>query len=421
MPTYENEEQGITREELEKIRKSHRCTVCGGWLNMFLDNDPNSDKHGLAFVACADWPRTHHDGIAKEYQEPRPLNIPAWREKMEKEHGKQTATALEKYHPSEGQLTQAAAMHILKLVYPHAPEDEIIRCAILCRDFGLHPLKKEVYLIPFKNKKTGKDEYATVVGIAADRKMAADRKGAYSFLDNSPRAATPEEITKQFGKDSEEAEKNLISICMVKGESGNQALGFGLWPKDSEPYGTEKGNTKRNMANIRSERQAVSRLPGKPLPPVQVIDEAYAELPDNVDTKTGEIIEGTATEVTEPEPGGRQEPEPEKPQEPEPQLGKLPDLLNECPEHGDKWRLNRFSKRYHAMPDGTSFCNFNNQIKPYATQAAKQAGMSDAALKEWLANNYEGKSWSKLTEEEQVGVITRLSAGEEPIQADPKF
>ena len=47
------------------------------------------------------------------------------------------------------------------------------------------------------------------------------------------------------------------------------------------------------MANIRSERQAMDRLPGKPLPRYEVIDAAYAEVPEGgkVNLTTGEIKE----------------------------------------------------------------------------------------------------------------------------------
>ncbi len=193
---------------------------------------------------------------------------------MERDYGAETSTALAKL-PMSGALTQPQAEHILSLVYPNVPRDEVIRCAILCRDFGLHPLMKEVYIIGFKNKNNGLD-YATVIGITANRKMAADRKGAFSFLDDSPRAASPAEVTKQYGENSEEAKQNIISICKLKGEHNNLATGFGLYPKSKNPYGTDKGNTPRNMANIRAERQALDRLPGgmMPLRGFDVVDEA---------------------------------------------------------------------------------------------------------------------------------------------------
>lgn len=300
MPIYENETR--TREDLEKLRKANVCQVCGEWLNMFLDRES-----GLAFVACHDWLRTHHEGIMREaspFQQKglESLTIKARREIMEERLGKGTTTALEARRlPTSGALTQPQAMHILKLVYPNVPEDEIIRCAILCRDFGLHPLMKEVYIIGFTSKKTGKKTYSTVIGIGATRKMSSN-KGTYSYLDDTPRAAVHQEIVKQYGEDSEEERDNLVSICKLKGDKDNEAIGFGLWPKDSEPYGVEKGNTKRNMANIRSERQAHDRLSGTSLPRgVEVIDEAYvdAETIGKVDRATDEITEGEFKEVAE--------------------------------------------------------------------------------------------------------------------------
>lgn len=297
MPLIFEDEQH-TIDDLEKLRRTHKCKDCGAALNIYLD--PASGK---AFLACWDYLRTHHEGgierEASRYEKEglSSLNIPTRREIMEKEYGKETTTALEKARvPTTGALTQSQAMHILRLVYPEVPDDQIIRTAILCRDFGLHPLMKEVYILGFKNTKTGKTDYSTVIGIEASRKMAADRKGAYSFLDGTPRAATPEEIIQQYGKNSEEERDNLISICKLKGEKGNEATGFGLWPKGKEPYGIDKGNTKRNMANIRSERPAYSRLPGGVLPPIEVIDEAYIEIPE-----VGKVIESTG-EIIEPEP-----------------------------------------------------------------------------------------------------------------------
>lgn len=210
------------------------------------------------------------------------------------EHGKGTGTALAQL-PTSGALTQSQAMHILKLVYPKAPEEEIIRCAILCRDFGLHPLMKEVYLIPFKDK-GGNENYVTVLGINATRKLMAQR-GTYSYLDNTPRIMTEQEQKDIFG---EVDANNIRAITKLRTKDDLEAQGYGSWPKAKEPYGTDKGNSKANMAFIRSERNAFGRLFTDALPQgVDVIDEAYAEVPDVgiVDTRTGEIIEGEVTEL----------------------------------------------------------------------------------------------------------------------------
>ncbi len=223
---------------------------------------------------------------------------------MENEHGTGMTTALEKARvPMTGALTQPQAMHILKLSYPKAPEDQVIRAAIFCRDFGLHPLAREVFLIPFNEGKPN-ETWAMVVGIPANRKMAHALKGEFSFLDDTPRAAYDSEIEKQFGKNSEEASLNVISITKLKGVPGNLAIGFGLYSKTETPKGMDKGNTKRNQANIRSERQAMDRLPGPPIPKVEVVDERYIDMPEigKVEKVTGEIVEGEARELPDEEP-----------------------------------------------------------------------------------------------------------------------
>lgn len=313
MPIYESDE--TTAKELDRLRRLNTCKVCGGQLDIFYDFNQHT-----SFLACRDYKRTQHDGISREvsrYEKGgiRELTIEAQNEIIKKEIGtKMTTTQLAKYQGG-GALTKEGAMEVLKLVYPDVPEKEIIRTAMLCRDFGLHPLMKEVYILPFKKKwqdenKQWQEEinYATVIGINASRKMAADKKGSYSFVDDTPRAASQEEIVKQYGVNSEEARDNLISICKLKGESGNEAIGFGLWTKGKEPYGTDKGNTKRNMSNIRAERQATDRLPGAaiPLRELDVIDENIGEAMiaekaprarvveidgKPVDTKTGEVSE----------------------------------------------------------------------------------------------------------------------------------
>lgn len=368
MPIYE--QKGVrTREDLEGLVKYNRCAECSARLEVFLDW-----KEHLTFLACANWNRTHHEGIERkpsryEMEGLASLNIPTRREIMNQAYGEAKANALEKYQGG-GLLTYSGAMEILKLVYPNCPEQEITRTAMLCRDFGLHPLMKEVYLIPFKNKKTGKDDWATVIGITANRKIASAKKGAFSFLDDTPRAATKEEVDRQYGPNSHEARANIISICRLRGEKENTANGFGLYPKDKEPYGTDKGNTPRNMANIRAERQALDRLPGEamPLKSFDVIDEVYAEAPDTpavtvttesgeVDTSTGEIVEPMA----EP-PVNIQAAKPE----------------HWCEEHGCQYeRKARGSSVWYAHKASGGWCN---EIKTKAVAPAKKTSIDPATI-----------------------------------------
>jgi len=88
-------------------------------------------------------------------------------------------------------------------------------------------------------------------------------------------------------------------------------------------------------------------------------------------------------------------------------------FLEACPEHGDRWFVNKYGKRCHRMPDG-SWCNFSNQIKQPFADEANEAGFADKeALREWLSNTYGGKTPSKLTEEEQIDALGKLVAMKE--------
>lgn len=304
MPHYPEDQSD---KNLENIRRNNYCAQCGRRLYIYLDM-----KTKRKYVAC---PTPGHEGIAREYQ-PQATDYQSniRREvELERQHGAETSRALARI-PKQGQLTQVDAQRILSLVYPGCPEDEIVRCAILCRDFGLHPLMKEVFLIPFGTGE--KKTWATVLGINATRKLMAQR-GTYSYIDDTPRLMTPEEQERIFG---EVDAKNIVAITKLRTKDGLEAPGYGRWPKDQNPYGMDKGNTKANMAFIRSERNAFGRLSPDALPPdVEIIDEAYAEVPQigKVDPKTGEIVEGEVTEV-KGETAEAAEADQEIPQEAEP-------------------------------------------------------------------------------------------------------
>ena len=390
MPIYE--QVGMrTREDLEQMVKRHHCRVCGARLEVFL-----SWKEHKTFLACSDWPRTHHEGIQRkpsryEMEGLASLNIATRREIMVQAFGEAKTMELEKFQGG-GQLSKQGAMEVLKLVYPQCPEKEIIRTAMLCADFGLHPLMKEVYLIPFQNKSGGQD-WATVIGITANRKIASAKKGAFSFLDDTPRAASQEEVDKQFGPGSQEAKENLISICRLAGEKGNTANGFGLYPKNKNPYGTDKGNTPRNMANIRAERQALDRLPGEaiPLKGIDVIDESYMDQPAAVTVKTenGEVVKST----------GELLPAAAEPAEGKPE--------HWCEEHGCEFqRKVRGSSVWYAHKVGDSWCNEKKKAPGApATQASVEPSPAPEAIgatiagidTTWLAESLKKVKWSEKT------------------------
>jgi phage recombination protein Bet len=80
--------------------------------------------------------------------------------------------------------------------------------------------------------------------------------------------------------------------------------------------------------------------------------------------------------------------------------------LAKCWEHGDDWRTNKFGKLFHTMPQG--FCNFNDRIKPVTAKIAEKAGLDVYAMTEKIKAQYEGRTWSKLTEIEQCAFLESL-------------
>jgi len=269
-PIYEDE--NTTREHLFELRKKNRCQECRGRLDIFMDFD-----RGKAFLACAEWTRSHHEGIEREAQPPFEPNIPTRREDMIGEMGEEKAMKLERY---EGvvSLTRVQAMEILKTIWPQAPEVEVLKAAIICHQYGLNPLMKHIFLISFKRRKEGKvigETWAVVQGIGSNR-LIARRKHNYSYLDMTPRRMTEEEQQRING---EVDDTKFWAVTKLKDmETEAEAMGIGSWPVDEVPYGTEKGNTKLNMAKIRSERQALDRLYPAEMPQgIEVMEEKYIE------------------------------------------------------------------------------------------------------------------------------------------------
>lgn len=277
-PIYED--SNTTREHLFELRKNNRCQECHGRLDVFMDFD-----RGKAFLACAEWNRSHHEGIEREAKPLFEPNIPTRREIMTQEYGEARTRALEKY-VGVVSLTKVEAMEILKTIWPDAPAVEVLKAAMICHQYGLNPLMNHVFLIPFKRRQRGVvvgEDWVTVLGIKVNR-LLAQRRHNYSYLDMTPRRMTDEEQKKIMG---EVDDTKIWAITKIKDmDTHAEAMGIGSWPKDEVPYGSEKGNTKLNMASIRSERQALDRqYPGEMPQGVEVVDEEYV-----AQASTGEFI-----------------------------------------------------------------------------------------------------------------------------------
>ena len=82
-------------------------------------------------------------------------------------------------------------------------------------------------------------------------------------------------------------------------------------------------------------------------------------------------------------------------------------MLGFCWEHGDAWSISKWKKRTHKTDDG--WCNFADLLKPITEETCKAAGIEDGlALNEKVKAQYEGRTWSKLSEEEQLAMLESL-------------
>lgn len=171
--------------------------------------------------------------------------------------------------PPAAAMTREQAMYLLKTIYPKAPVHEVILAAILCAQYHLNPLMRQVYLIPFQQKGGG-ETWAVILGIKATRQIAG-RDHRYSYADG-PRVMTEAEQVTILGKVDD---TRVWAITVLRDEAGNEYLGYGFWPRGQTVYGQDKGNTETNMAFIRSERNALDKLCPGVLPDVEVSDELY--------------------------------------------------------------------------------------------------------------------------------------------------
>lgn len=277
MPIYED--LVTTRDKLYELQRHNKCKECGSRLDVFWD--ANSHK---AFLACHDWPRTHHEGIEREASRYEmgglsELTLEKRREIMEQRVGEAKTRALEKYQGVLS-LTREEARECILAEYPGAPPEEVSRAVLLCVTQQLNPLMKHVFLIPF-NKGKENETWVTVLGIKAKRLLAsrADRSGKprpYSYVDDTPKVMKEELQKTIFG---EVDKSKLWVITKLKDPTtGAEAVGYGFWPIAETPKGMEKGNSKFNMAAIRSESQALDRLrPGEMPVGVAVMSEEEAE------------------------------------------------------------------------------------------------------------------------------------------------
>lgn len=266
--------QAVTYDEGKKLINNHVCGECGAALTL-----PWGGAYGVDSYVVRCSVNSGHKGIVKaptvtrlgrermESMGGTPEEIATWENRF-KEKEPKMSKELVPYERSTA-LTTEQASSILKQCWPGAPAEEVARAALLCQSYQLNPLMKHVYLIKFGNA------WSTVMGIGATR-LIASRGGGYSYIDG-PRRMTDAEQESIRGEVDQD---NIWAIVVLRKSDGNTAPGYGFWPRDVKPYGTDKGNSALNMAMVRAERQAFGRLFPAEMPHVGVVDEGFMSAND---------------------------------------------------------------------------------------------------------------------------------------------
>jgi hypothetical protein len=320
----------LTHEEMQKRARRDTCQ-CGGNLTVAW-----SAKDNCYILRCAE-SLEHSDFVRphkiKNYDLPG-YNMPGVSRRKEKEmmkvYGEEKTKAMVRAAGGNiiATLTQKGAADMLAVLYPKASASPsgkaaIVKAALVCRDYGLNPAMDHLFLIEFGGA------WAVVRGIKASR-LICGREKSYGYIDDTPRIMTTDEQMRIYG---EVDDKSLVTICKLKDRDGNTFSGYGKWPKNTKPYGTEKGNSMFNMSAIRAERQALDKLnPGAMPADVDVVDERFVEHPSKVTVTEVEPEAKRLEEAAEePIPAEDEPVEDTGPFEPPPMPPPAPAVKNESP------------------------------------------------------------------------------------------
>lgn len=278
----------ITTDEipLEKMRAmefSHHCR-CGGTLSVAWGGAFGIQGYVLR---CGNDPQHRDFERSFEMTMGNCPDIPGWqltkkrRNQMESQIGSENTSKLMKYQ-GRITLTEEEVKDIIATIWPRAIKeapDVVKRAVLICLQYRLNPLVKQLHLLPFLNKKESKRQgyeiydWAIARGIQADR-LLARRQGPFSYIDNTPRRMTEEEQKQIYGKIDKQSFHAIVRLRDPS--TGAEVTGYGAWPVNVDVYGIEKGNTMENMAFIHAERQALDRLhPGEMPEDVMVVDERF--------------------------------------------------------------------------------------------------------------------------------------------------
>lgn len=85
-------------------------------------------------------------------------------------------------------------------------------------------------------------------------------------------------------------------------------------------------------------------------------------------------------------------------------------LAASCPLHGQAWREGKYGL-YHPMPAGQELCSQSKVLKAQVEAAGKAVGLSAEQVGGFVKERFGGRTWSKLTAEEQASVPALLKEG----------
>lgn len=246
------------RDELQNV-----CLECGGRLNLIWAGSLGFDNYALVCVNNKD-----HVGIKRPYDA---SNIDK-RLKMTTQSGLVIRGSA---------LPEQKVREIIDNLWSKAPDQDKVKAVMICMQYGLNPLAKHLYLIPFDvtDKKTGEKstKWEIIYAIKAKRLIAYNSRvdTSFGYDDKSPRLMTPDEEKSIFGS----VDDNFWSaITILVDDHGRKYYGYGRWLKNSSAYGSEKGNSGQHMAQIRSESDALERYAPSGLTSAAVIESDFYEV-----------------------------------------------------------------------------------------------------------------------------------------------
>ena len=302
-------------------------------------------------------------------------------------------TALEKFTNEELDLIKAT-------VAKDATDAELKLFLYTAAIRGLNPLTRQIHFVKRRVKQgDGWKEQGTIqTGIDGFR-LIAERTGKY----------VPGSKPTIFEYDKGSLNKATVFGIKVM---GGQAFEFSATAKFSEYaqyFNGQLGTMWKKMPETMLEKCAESKLLRRGFP--EELSGLYThEEMAQADSSF------TIHEAEMPEPSQVREGETQA----EPQIDSdnpYHHFLELCPEHGAPWFVNKFGKRCHKV--GNEWCNLNEQIKPILQARCEKVGFTAAQLNDWCKENYDGKTWSKLAEEEWIDILYRLEQMNEPKPVSP--